>query len=364
MKTILICFGTRPEAIKLAPVIVKLKEFHSVRIHICVTGQHRRMLDQMLEIFHIRSDSDLDVMTEDQSLDSLSSKIFASFPRILQSVTPDVVLVQGDTTTASIIAQSAYNHKVSVAHVEAGLRSHNKYVPFPEEINRTIISRIADIHFAPTIGAKQNLLQECISAKDIFVTGNTIVDALDMLRPIVDKHSPEFQSRLGKRFLLVTAHRRESFGVPLVHICEALIQITEKDKDVQIVYPVHLNPNVANVVQKRLSVHKNILLLPPVSYIDLLFLLKHCHFVLTDSGGIQEEAPSFGKPVLVLRDVTERPEGIQAGIAKLVGTNGKTIETESLKLLTDKKAYQKMVAKANPYGDGNAALRIVKVLHG
>lgn len=362
MNVVLICFGTRPEAIKLAPVILKLKELPSVRIHICVTGQHRRMLDQMLDIFHIHPDSDLDVMTRDQSLDHLSSTIFAKFPHILRSVDPDLVIIQGDTTTASVIAQSAYFHHVPVAHIEAGLRTYEKYVPFPEEINRTIISHIADAHFAPTIGAKQNLLKEGIGAKDIFVTGNTIVDALDILRPVVDHYTPEFQNRLGSQFLLVTAHRRESFGEPLEHICEALIHITEKISNIQIVYPVHLNPNVQRVVQKRLSDHKRILLLPPVSYMDLLYLLKHCHFVLTDSGGIQEEAPSYGKPVLVMRDVTERPEGIQVGIAKLVGTDVKTITTESLKLFTEKKAYQQMVATKNPYGDGNAAEKIVKVL--
>ena|SRR3989344_5635638 len=362
MKTILICFGTRPEAIKLAPVIAKLKDLHSVVLHICVTGQHRTMLDQVLDLFSIQPDSDLGVMTRNQSLSHLSSNIFAKFPHVLDTVAPDLVIVQGDTTTASMIAQCAYYYQIPLAHIEAGLRTHTKYAPFPEEINRTVISHIADFHFAPTSGAKRNLVNEGIASRNIYVPGNTIVDVLDMLKPVVEHHTPDFQNRLGSQFVLVTAHRRESFGTPLEHICTAIQSITQRNNNIQVVYLVHLNPNVQRVVKERLSGNKRILLLPPVSYIDLLYLLKHSYFVLTDSGGIQEEAPSFGKPVLVMRQVTERPEGIRSGIAKLVGTDAKAIEAESIKLLMNKNAYQKMVATKNPYGDGKAAERIANII--
>jgi len=358
--------GTRPEAIKLAPVIKELEKYpEQIKSKVCVTAQHRQMLDQVLELFGIVPDYDLNVMTDNQTLIQVSAAILLGLEPILQSEQPDWVLVQGDTTTVMITALAAFYSRSKVGHVEAGLRTYNKWQPFPEEIHRRVAGVVADFHFAPTEQAKRNLLRDGISNQAVSVTGNTVIDALHLVvnLPYSPATSPLKNVSWDKRIIMVTAHRRENFGQPIEQICLALRDIAEMYADeVQIVYPVHLNPNIQKPVSEILGNLPNVILTAPLDYLPLVYLMKQATLVLTDSGGIQEEAPGLGKPVLVLREVTERPEAIEAGTAKLVGTDRTNIVQSTRLLLDDKMAYQQMAQAVNPYGDGYAAKRIVEIL--
>lgn len=355
---ILVVFGTRPEALKLVPVIMAGKKDPRFRIYTCLTGQHRQMVDQVMKLFPVKPDFDLNLMSKNQSLGDLTSRIMNSMEKVFASVKPDAVMVQGDTTTAFVVGLKAFYEKIPVIHVEAGLRSHNKFHPFPEEINRVLLSRLTDIHLAPTHEAAKNLLKENVPASKIFVTGNTIVDALHYM-----KHALKEKALSKKRIVLVTAHRRESFGGPLESIFQALKTLAKKFPDIEIIYPVHLNPKVQAAAKKVLSGQKNIKLIEPLSYEPFLKLMVKSYLILTDSGGVQEEAPSLGKPVLVLREVSERPDGIKMGVAKLVGTDKEKIIKEAVKLLSNPAAYRAMTqGKKNPYGDGKASQRILKIL--
>jgi UDP-N-acetylglucosamine 2-epimerase (non-hydrolysing) len=364
---ILSVFGTRPEAVKMAPIVHELKHTPGVESFVCVTAQHRQMLDQVLGLFDIVPDYDLNLMRDNQSLAEMSARIFTDLDPVLAKLQPDWVLVQGDTTTVAITALMAYYRRIKVGHVEAGLRTHDKWQPFPEEINRRVAGVAADLHFAPTEWSKQNLLNEGVDEKYIVVTGNPVIDAL---RVVAGQPAPDEVIQLveklgigkkGQKLILVTAHRRENFGEPLEEICSALKQLATRG-DVEIVYPVHLNPNVQKPVYGLLDGLPHITLLPPLDYLPLVHLMKHATLVLTDSGGIQEEAPAFGIPVLVLRDVTERPEGVQAGTLKLVGTQSGHIVFEVEHLLSDPAAYAAMAKASNPFGDGQSARRIVDAL--
>ncbi len=364
---ILSVFGTRPEAVKMAPVVQELNRTPGVESLVCVTAQHREMLDQVLVLFDIQPDVDLDLMRADQSLAELSASIFRDLDPVLSDLKPDWVLVQGDTTTVAIASLLAYFHRIRVGHVEAGLRTHNKWQPFPEEINRRVAGVAADLHFAPTEWARQNLLREGVPDSTIALTGNPVIDALLVVakqpQPASVAHIIR-QSGIrdgGQRLVLVTAHRRENFGQPLENICAALKELAERG-DVEIIYPVHLNPNVQEPVKRLLGNVPHVTLLPPLDYLPMVHLIKQSALVLTDSGGIQEEAPTFGIPVLVLREVTERPEGVKAGVLKLVGTNRRLIVSTANRLLDNAGAYAKMAKAVNPFGDGKAAGRIVKSL--
>ncbi len=367
-KKVLFIFGTRPEAIKMAP-LVKEFQMHTNALDtvICVTAQHRHMLDQVLEVFDIQPDFDLDLMQEGQSLLQLTSRVFSGLEEIFNRVKPDWALVQGDTSTVMAASVAAFYSGIKVGHVEAGLRSGNRYAPFPEEINRRIASVTADLHFAPTETARRALLSEGIDDKTVHVTGNTVIDALLFIKERVRQHPPDIAKTINdiienKRMILVTGHRRESFGSGFEQICMALRDLADQHRDVMIVYPVHLNPNVREPVQRILNGHKNILLIEPQSYTDFVWMMDHSYLILTDSGGVQEEAPSLGKPILVMREVTERMEGIEAGTAKLVGTDRLKIVKEANLLLTNKSEYDKMAQAANPYGDGKASNRIVQLV--
>lgn len=359
-------FGTRPEAIKMAPVVRELARYPDrIASKVCVTAQHRQMLDQVLQLFDIHPDFDLNVMQESQTPTQVAASILSQIEPILQREKPDWVLVQGDTTTSMAASVAAYYARIKVGHVEAGLRTFDKWQPFPEEINRRITGAVADLHFAPTVRSSQNLLREGVREENILVTGNPVIDALhwvaeqpyDAGRLELDLHKA--------RLILVTAHRRENFGKPLEDICLALREIAERYGDqVQIIYPVHMNPNVQEPVFRLLKGIENILLLPPLDYLPMVWLMKRAYLVLTDSGGIQEEAPGLGKPVLVLRQVTERPEAVEAGTVRLVGTDRNRILNMTVQLMEDSTAYQKMATAINPYGDGHAADRIVKALLG
>ena len=358
---ILIIFGTRPEAIKMAPLVLRLRQDLNVRV--CVTGQHREMLDQVLKLFEIIPDYDLDLMKPNQKLANLTSEVLNGVTHILQHEEFDWVLVQGDTTSAMAGALASFYQKVSVGHVEAGLRTNNLESPFPEELNRQVTSKMACLHFAPTTGNKQNLLKEGFSEDSISVTGNTVIDALHW----VLEHSAPLDLSLPfdikqSRIILVTGHRRENFGDGFQQICKALQTIAQQKPDVQIVYPVHFNPNVRDPVNKILSGLPNLHLLEPLVYQQFVHLMNHSSVILTDSGGIQEEAPSLGKPVLVMRDTTERPEAVEAGTIKLVGTNQQIIVDETMLLLNDSEAYQKMAYAHNPYGDGTACEKIMEAM--
>jgi UDP-N-acetylglucosamine 2-epimerase (non-hydrolysing) len=363
---VLSVFGTRPEAVKMAPVVRALKETPGVDSFVCVTAQHRQMLDQVLALFDIKPDIDLDLMRDDQSLAELSAAIFTSLDPVLTDLKPDWVLVQGDTTTVAVTSLLSYYRRIRVGHVEAGLRTHDKWQPFPEEINRRVAGVAADLHFAPTAWARQNLLDEGVPDSAIAMTGNPVIDALQV---VASQEPPdqikELLDRLGigagRRLILVTAHRRENFGEPLTSICAALKELAGRG-DVEIVYPVHLNPNVQEPVNRLLGKAAHITLLPPLDYLPLVHLMKRSTLVLTDSGGIQEEAPAFGVPVLVLRAVTERPEGVKAGVLKLVGTDPGLIVREANRLLDNAGDYAAMAKMVNPFGDGRAAERIVKAL--
>jgi len=367
---ILAVFGTRPEIIKLFPVIQELKS-HSkeASLTLCLTAQHREMMTPFLENFRIRPDYDLKVMLRNQSPSQVASLILARLEPVLLAERPDVVIVQGDTTTAAAAALCAFYSRVRVAHVEAGLRTFDPRRPFPEEINRTLVGAVADLHFAPTLRAKRNLLQAGVPKQRICLTGNPVIDALRLIpdRPF-DKNGlsrAERPGAAGSKIILVTAHRRENFGRPLKNICRALRILQARFSDqARIIFPVHLNPHVREVVYPALSGLKGIALWPPLDYFSMVALMRRAYCVLTDSGGIQEEAPSFGKPVLVLREVTERPEAVEAGTARLVGTDTSRIVRETSRLLLDARAYNKMARAVNPYGDGHAARRIVAVLLG
>jgi UDP-N-acetylglucosamine 2-epimerase (non-hydrolysing) len=361
---ILCVFGTRPEAIKMAPVLTELKEHsESISTIVCVTAQHREMLDSVLNLFHIGVDYDLDIMEENQSLSALTANVLSRLDPIIAREQPDWVLVQGDTTTVMASALAAYYHRVRIGHIEAGLRTRDKYNPFPEEINRKLVDGICDLHFAPTETARANLLREGIDDASIVVTGNTVIDALLHIASR-EPHPNGFADAIPRdnRLILVTAHRRENFGAPLENICEALRDIAAKYQDVQIVYPVHLNPNVQQVVHRLLDHVSNITLLAPVDYQSLVHLMQRAYLVMTDSGGLQEEVPTFGVPVLVLRDTTERPEAVWAGAARLVGTDRARIVEETSKLLDDAAEYSALARAVNPFGDGHASERIVQAL--
>ena len=367
---VLSIIGTRPEAVKMAPVVKVLNASPDVESIVCVTAQHREMLDQVLSLFQITPDFDLDLMKPNQTLDSITASIFTHAGSLIDKIKPDWILAQGDTTTVMVTALLAYYHRICFGHVEAGLRTEDKWQPFPEEINRRIAGVIADLHFAPTECAKQNLLQENTAENKIFVTGNTVIDALQwVVRQPYPKSGlqklglPEDALNDRKRLVLMTAHRRENFGKPLENICAAIQDLASIYKDdVHFVYPVHLNPKVQEPVYRLLKDISNITLLPPLDYLPLVHILKHSTLVLTDSGGLQEEAPGLGVPVLVLRDVTERPEGVDAGTVRLVGVDREKIVSTARLLLDNDKEYQCMAKAINPYGDGQASARILKAL--
>jgi UDP-N-acetylglucosamine 2-epimerase (non-hydrolysing) len=366
---VMIVFGTRPEAIKLAPIIQQLEMDARFQSIVVVTAQHREMLDQVLDLFKIKPNYDLNLMRDNQSLASLTASIFTHLDPVLEKFKPDWLLIQGDTTTVMAAALSAYYHHIKVGHVEAGLRTGDKWQPFPEEVNRKIAGVIADLHFAPTDWARSNLLREGIDKDIIKVTGNTIIDALSQITtlPMPKKIEALLKEKSilsnEKRLIFVTAHRRENFGDPIQSICEAVKNLAKTFSDsVEIIYPVHLNPNINKPVHAQLENISNITLLPPLEYISMVHMLKHAYLILTDSGGIQEEATGLGIPCLVMRKVTERPEGIEAGVLKLVGTSTETIVNEAGAILNDSNIYQAMTHAANPYGDGNASEKILDSL--
>jgi len=362
--------GTRPEAIKLAPIIQLFetdKRFESILV---VTAQHREMLDQVLALFKLKPQEDLNLMTEDQSLAQITAEIFIHLDPLLEKYYPDWVVVQGDTTTAMAAAMAAYYRRIKVAHIEAGLRTWDKWQPFPEEVNRRVIGNIADLHFAPTDWAYNNLVKDGVPKILLKVTGNTIIDALNQITAMpmpleIEKLLKEKGVLSGdKSLVMVTAHRRENFGEPIRDICKALKKLADEFKNkIEIIYPVHLNPHIQQPVHELLDGISNITLLPPLEYLPLVHLLKHTRLILTDSGGIQEEATGLGKPCLVLREVTERPEGIEAGVLKLVGTDTEKIVSEARRMLKDDALYEKIAHAPNPYGDGMAAGRIVQIIH-
>lgn len=366
---ILVAFGTRPEAIKLFPVIHALKREPEFDVTVCVTAQHREMLDQVLQVAQIEPDVDLGVMRPNQNLPELTSRILTSFDDVLADVAPDRVLVQGDTTTAMAAALSSYYRKIPVDHVEAGLRSGDIYSPWPEEVNRKVVGSLASLHFAPTVRAAESLIRENVPRERIFITGNTVIDALLQTKSRIDAvtQRPDADPDLlpdpgdNRHIILVTAHRRENFDGGMQRIATALLHLAERE-DVVIAFPVHPNPNVLEPMRAMLGDHPRIRLLPPQEYVPFVYLLSRCHFVLTDSGGVQEEAPALGKPVLVMRDTTERPEGIEAGTALLVGTDPRRIASEAARLLNDEAHYHRMSHAHNPFGDGNASQRILHVL--
>jgi UDP-N-acetylglucosamine 2-epimerase (non-hydrolysing) len=362
--------GTRPEAIKMAPVVKALKSDPRHRVSLCTTGQHREMLAQALSDFGLKSDVSIDIMVHDQTLAGLTSKLIHGCDQILQSLSPDWVLVQGDTTTVMAASMAAFYRNIKVGHVEAGLRSHEKRSPFPEEANRKVTSVLADIHFCPTNSAQANLINEGIQSNSILVTGNTVIDAVLWTRENLGPYDGLISKAVlgafnnGKKIVLVTCHRRENFGDPLLRILNALRHIALLHPECFLVFPVHLNPNVRSLVYKELSDIENIILIEPCSYRSLVALMDISHIVLTDSGGLQEEAPALNKPVLVLREVTERPEGVEVGAARLAGTAVESIVNEVERLLTDGDAYNAMANAPNPYGDGHASDRIKKVIYG
>ena len=360
---IMVIFGTRPEAIKVAPVIKELENRGGVNVIKVITSQHREMLDQVLELFEIIPDFDLNIMRANQTLTHIVEKSMAGFREVFAQTKPDLILVQGDTTTAFAGALAGFYENIPVGHIEAGLRTWNKFSPFPEEANRSMISKISQYNFAPTEGNKKNLLEEHVDPDSIIVTGNTVIDALHYILnryPVCDFADQFCQD--GQKLILVTAHRRENFGEPINNICKALVEISDQHEDVRIVYPVHLNSNIQNPVHSLLSGKERIHLLDPVNYLELSSLMSKSYIVLTDSGGIQEEAPSLGKPVIVMRTETERPEAVDAGTVVVVGTKTEKIVNKTEELLMKKEKYEQMAQAVNPYGDGKAALRIADFL--
>jgi len=377
MKKILIVFGTRPEAIKMAPLIKTLQEYPDIfELKVCITAQHREMLDQVLEIFDITADYDLDIMKPNQDLYDITSQILLKLKDILKEFKPDLVLVHGDTTTTFSASLAAFYQKIDIAHVEAGLRTGEIYAPFPEEINRKLTASLAKYHFAPTTTAKNNLLTEGIDKNNIIVTGNSVIDALFLMIKQIESNQQLKSSiihnlskqlgfnpqSLNSKLILVTGHRRENFGQGLLDICSALKQIAINYPNIKIIYPLHLNPNVYKPVNQILQDIDNIHLIQPLDYPEFIYLMEKSHIILTDSGGIQEEAPSLGKPVLVMRDTTERPEALKAGTVKLVGTDTNRIYTSIKELLDNQQLYDKMTTAQNPYGDGHTCQKIVNFL--
>jgi UDP-N-acetylglucosamine 2-epimerase (non-hydrolysing) len=359
-RTLLCVVGTRPEAIKMAPVVLELRRRPWARVRVVATAQHREMLDQVLGLFGIVPDVDLDLMRPDQALPELTARLITALDRTLGEECPSAVLAQGDTTTVLATALACFYRRIPFAHVEAGLRTGDLHYPFPEEMNRTLASRLARFHFAPTGSARANLLREGIAPGDIHVTGNTVIDALLRIaarEPPLPEGVPP-----GRRLLLVTAHRRENFGDPLRQICAALLRLAEVNPDVHVLYPVHLNPNVRGPVHAALGSHPRITLCEPLEYLPFVAAMKSCYLILSDSGGVQEEAPALGKPVLVLRAETERPEAVAEGVVRLVGTDAAVIAAEAQRLLDDPGAYRAMARGVSPYGDGHAAERIADIL--
>lgn len=380
MKKVLIVFGTRPEAIKMAPVVKAFRTDNmNFETKVCVTAQHREMLDQVLHIFDIEPEYDLNIMKAGQDLYDISARVLVEMHPVLKEFSPDIVLVHGDTSTSTMTALAAFYQQIPVGHVEAGLRTHNIYSPWPEEMNRQITGRLATYHFAPTEGARQNLINEGIADNNITVTGNTVIDALHIALDKIN-WSKELQGKLLKqiinhgylnidrlnsgerKMILITGHRRENFGEGFVHICQAIKEIALQNPDFDLIYPVHLNPNVSKPVYEILKNISNVYLIQPMEYLPFLLLMEKCYLVLTDSGGIQEEAPGLGKPVLVMRDTTERPEAVDAGTVELVGTNKTLIVKKVTELISNKRKYKKMSQAHNPYGDGEACRRIIEAL--
>lgn len=360
-KKIMLVFGTRPEAIKMGPLVKQLENNSKLRTIVCVTGQHREMLEQVLETFQIEPDYNLNIMKDSQNLNEISANILQSIEQVLIKEKPDVVLVHGDTSTTFATALACFYNKISIGHVEAGLRTNNIKSPYPEEFNRQAVGLLAEYHFAATDKAAQNLIKEGKSEETIYVTGNTVIDALKTtVRK--DYTHPELEWASDSKLILVTAHRRENMGKPLKNIAKAVLELVENNKDIKVIYPLHLNPNIRNIIIPILGGHDRIHLIEPLEVLDFHNFINQSYFVMSDSGGIQEEAPSLGKPVLVLRDTTERPEGIAAGTLKLVGTNFGKIVREAQLLLDNKEEYKRMSQASNPYGDGQASSRIVKVL--
>ena len=374
MKKILLVFGTRPESIKMAPLVKALqKDTEHFETRVCVTAQHRQMLDQVLEVFGITPEYDLNIMAPNQDLYDITAKVLLGLREVLKDFRPDTVLVHGDTTTSMAASLAAFYMQIPVGHVEAGLRTYNMLSPWPEEMNRQVTDRICTYYFAPTEQSKVNLLQENIDAKKIFITGNTVIDALLMAVDIIsttagvkEKMAKELQEKgytVGDReYILVTGHRRENFGDGFLHICKAIKELAALHPEMDIVYPVHLNPNVQKPVYELLSSLSNVYLISPLDYLPFIYAMQHSTLLLTDSGGVQEEAPSLGKPVLVMRDTTERPEAVEAGTVKLVGTNAEAIVSNVTALLLDKEMYKRMSETHNPYGDGQACERIIAAL--
>ena len=374
MKKILLVFGTRPEAIKMAPLVKALqKDTEHFETRVCVTAQHRQMLDQVLEGVGITPEYDLNIMAPNQDLYDITAKVLLGLREVLKDFRPDTVLVHGDTTTSMAASLAAFYMQIPVGHVEAGLRTYNMLSPWPEEMNRQVTDRICTYYFAPTEQSRANLLQENIDAKKIFITGNTVIDALLMAVDIIsttagvkEKMAKELQEKgytVGDReYILVTGHRRENFGDGFLHICKAIKELAALHPEMDIVYPVHLNPNVQKPVYELLSGLSNVYLISPLDYLPFIYTMQHSTLLLTDSGGVQEEAPSLGKPVLVMRDTTERPEAVEAGTVKLVGTNAEAIVSNVTALLLDKEMYKRMSETHNPYGDGQACERIIAAL--
>ena len=376
MKKILLVFGTRPEAIKMAPLVKEFQKYpEKFDAKVCVTGQHRQMLDQVLDIFKIKPDYDLNIMAPNQDLYDITSKVLLGMRDVLRDFKPDLVLVHGDTTTSTAAGLAAFYQQIKIGHVEAGLRTYNLQSPWPEEMNRQVTDRICDYYFTPTEQSRQNLLNEGIANKKIFVTGNTVIDALlwvldrinndKCLQESLQKQIEEagYSIKKNSQLILVTGHRRENFGDGFLNICKALKEIAIAHSEIDIVYPVHLNPNVQKPVYDLLSDVKNIYLIKPLDYLPFVYLMQHSYLILTDSGGVQEEAPSLGKPVLVMRNTTERPEAVEAGTVKLVGTDCKAIVENVNLLLSDSSVYERMAQAHNPYGDGKACERIMNLLY-
>lgn len=361
MKTIMIVFGTRPEAIKMCPLVKELKGRKELRTVVCVTGQHRQMLDMVLDAFHVIPDYDLSIMKAQQTLFDVTTSILERIKMVLEEVRPDVVLVHGDTSTTFVTALACFYMQIPVGHVEAGLRTYNIYSPYPEEFNRQAVGIIAKYNFAPTSVSRENLLREGKSADTIFVTGNTAIDALKTTVRENYTH-PELEWAAGSRLIMLTAHRRENLGQPMHNMFRAIRRVLDEHPDVKAIYPIHMNPIVRQAAEEELGGCDRVRIIEPLDVLDFHNFLARCYMILTDSGGIQEEAPSLGKPVLVMRDTTERPEGIAAGTLKLVGTSEETIYREFTKLLTDSSAYDAMSKASNPYGDGHACQRIADIL--
>ncbi|MDN5054613.1 non-hydrolyzing UDP-N-acetylglucosamine 2-epimerase [Aliarcobacter butzleri] len=373
MKKILLVFGTRPEAIKMAPLVKSFEKERTIESKVCVTGQHREMLDQVLEIFDIEPDFDLNIMKDGQDLYDITSRVLIGLRDVFCEFKPDIVLVHGDTTTCISASLAAFYGRIKVGHIEAGLRTGDIYSPWPEEANRQITGVLTNYHFAPTATSKENLLKENKKLDNIIVTGNTVIDALflaldkiennkDLESKVINSINSQYKLNVNRKIVLVTGHRRENFGNGFINICEALKTIALNNPNIDIVYPVHLNPNVQKPVKDILSNTSNVYLINPLQYEQFIYMMNKSYFIITDSGGVQEEAPSLGKPVLVMRNTTERPEAVKAGTVKLVGTSKENIIKEAQKLLDDKVEYEKMSKAHNPYGDGNACKKIVNFI--